>query len=389
MTLKNQIFPKEIIDNSLIVHQFVLSKKRKTIYTIILFSIISGFVSLPFIFIDVYSSATGIIMPRDERVVLQSVQSGRVLYSQIETHKRVKKGDTLLILENEQLEEKERLFLQKIKQREDWISDLKLLLNPTLQKSKNLKTQKYIAGHTLYKQQLFDLNVRLKKVKNDLDRNKALFEKQIIAPIEMEQAQFEFDLVTNNYSEFKKRIYSQWQNEYNQEQLLISELISQLEQLRKNKSSYLLIAPINGALVNVVGVQTNAHIIAGQPLAEISPESSLIVNCYVSPLDIGYLKKDALAKFQVDAYNYNQWGWATGKVNAIGDDIELIQNQAVFQVQCSLNENELLLKNGIAGELKKGMTVKAQFFRSRRSLWHLLFDKVDDWFNPMLNSNET
>jgi len=73
------------------VHQFVLSKKRKTIYTIILFSIISGFVSLPFIFIDVYSAASGIIMPRDERVVLQSVQSGRVLYSQIETHKRVKK----------------------------------------------------------------------------------------------------------------------------------------------------------------------------------------------------------------------------------------------------------------------------------------------------------
>jgi HlyD family secretion protein len=101
---------------------------------------------------------------------------------------------------------------------------------------------------------------------------------------------------------------------------------------------------------------------------------------------MGDLKMDTPVKFQIDAYNYNQWGWATGKIKTIGNDIELIQNQAVFQVQCSLNENELFLKNGISGKLKKGMTVKAQFFRARRSLWQLLFDKVDDWFNPMLDN---
>ena len=388
--MKPQVFPKEILEQSVIVRQFILSKKKQTIYVIILISVLFSIVALPFIFIDIYVSASGILKPKEERVVLQSVQSGRVLYSQIEAHKRVKKGDTLLVLENEQLQEKERLFLQKIKQKEGWISDLNLLLNPQDKKGKNLKTQKFIAGNILYKQQLHDLNVRLKKVKQDLNRNKNLFKKQIIAAVEMEQAQFEFDLTSSNYTEFKKRIHSQWQNEYNQEQLLLSELKSQLEQLRKGKSQYVLTAPLEGALLNVIGIQTNAYLVAGQPLAELSPDTSLIVNCYVSPTDLGYLEKNTLAKFQIDAYNYNQWGWATGKVQTIGSDIELIQNRVVFQVQCLLNEEELYLKNGIAGKLKKGMTVKAQFFRARRSLWQLLFDKAENWFNPMkTNSNQT
>ena len=188
--MKPQVFPKEILEQSVIVRQFILSKKKQTIYVIILISVLFSIVALPFIFIDIYVSASGILKPKEERVVLQSVQSGRVLYSQIEAHKRVKKGDTLLVLENEQLQEKERLFLQKIKQKEGWISDLNLLLNPQDKKGKNLKTQKFIAGNILYKQQLHDLNVRLKKVKQDLNRNKNLFKKQIIAAVEMEQAQF-------------------------------------------------------------------------------------------------------------------------------------------------------------------------------------------------------
>lgn len=385
--MKPQIFPKEILEHTVLVQQFLLSKKKQTIYGVILSVLFLCFTSLPFIFIDVYASASGIIKPKEERVVLQSVQSGKVIFSKIETHKSVKKGDTLLMLENEQLAEKERFFLQNIKEKEFWISDLEVLLAFPNSKNQSLKTSKYLAVQNLYQQQLSELNVRLKKAKQDLKRNEGLFEKQIIAAVEMEQIQFEFDLALNNISEFKKRTLSQWQNELTQEQRLVSELVSQLEQIREGKSQYVLTAPLDGSLVNVMGIQNNAYVVSGQPLAELSPESALVVNCYVSPMDIGYLKEGAPAKFQIDAYNYNQWGWATGKINAIGNDVELIQNKAVFQVQCVLNQNELYLKNGVAGQLKKGMTVKAQFFRARRSLWQLLFDKVEDWFNPMQNNS--
>jgi hypothetical protein len=33
--------------------------------------------------------------------------------------------------------------------------------------------------------------------------------------------------------------------------------------------------------------------------------------------------------------------------------------------------------------LKKGMSFRARFVVSRRSLWQLLFDRLDDWVNPL------
>ncbi|MEK9614577.1 MAG: HlyD family efflux transporter periplasmic adaptor subunit [Flavobacteriaceae bacterium] len=384
--MKPQVFPKEILDNSIIVQTFLLSRTKKIIYAILLLVFFFSLIALPFIFIDVYTSASGIIKPEGERIVLQSIQSGRVVYSNIKPHLRVKKGDTLLMLMNEQLEEREKLLVQKIQEKEGWISDLNTVLNFPKSKEQQIKTQKYKAEQILYIQQLHELTVRHKKAQQDLKLNRGLYEKQIIAKVEMEQIQFEFDLARNNVLEFKKRMQAQWQSEFVQEQIEFSELKSQLKQLREGKSQYVLTAPLDGALLNVIGIQINAYIVSGQPLAELSPESSLMVNCYVSPQNMGDLKMDTPVKFQIDAYNYNQWGWATGKIKTIGNDIELIQNQAVFQVQCSLNETELFLRSGVAGRLKKGMTVKAQFFRARRSLWQLLFDKVDDWFNPMLDN---
>jgi len=51
-------------------------------------------------------------------------------------------------------------------------------------------------------------------------------------------------------------------------------------------------------------------------------------------------------RFQVDAFNYNQWGLATGKVLEISNDIIIINNMPVFKVKCALDKEYLILKNG-------------------------------------------
>jgi HlyD family secretion protein len=56
----------------------------------------------------------------------------------------------------------------------------------------------------------------------------------------------------------------------------------------------------------------------------------------------------------------------------------------VFKVKCSLDVDHLKLKNGYKGYLKKGMNFTARFSVAERSLYQLLFDKVDDWINPNL-----
>ena len=86
--------------------------------------------------------------------------------------------------------------------------------------------------------------------------------------------------------------------------------------------------------------------------------------------------------FQIDAFNYNQWGLATGRITQISKDVDMVNNQPVFKVKCFIDQNNLTLKNGFKGYLDKGMTLSARFQLTERTLFDLLYDKVDDWLNP-------
>ena len=71
-----------------------------------------------------------------------------------------------------------------------------------------------------------------------------------------------------------------------------------------------------------------------------------------------------------------------GKVIQIGSDVEFINNQPYFKIICSLDKTFLELKNGFQGHLKKGMTLTVRIQVAERTLFELLYDKIDDWLNP-------
>lgn len=88
--------------------------------------------------------------------------------------------------------------------------------------------------------------------------------------------------------------------------------------------------------------------------------------------------------FQIDAFDYNYFGMAQGVVSYIANDyIAQQQGQApVFKVRCRLNTTKMALRNGYQNTLKKGLTFQARFVIGERTLWQLLWDKLDDWLNP-------
>lgn len=88
----------------------------------------------------------------------------------------------------------------------------------------------------------------------------------------------------------------------------------------------------------------------------------------------------------MDAYNYNQWGLLEGKVIQIDKNLTVNQQtgESFFRVLCSMDKTFLQLKNGYKGKIEKGMTLTTRFHLIDRTLWQLLFDHVDNWFNPKL-----
>lgn len=379
--MKKQIFPKEIIESTFESHQFKHTSKSKIIYSYILLTLISVLIALPFIKVTIYNTSHGIIRPDKERILLESSTSGRVVLHQLKNNLQVNKGDTLLLINNSSISQQITTNTFLLSETEEFIKDLKLLSNAKRITNKP-KSLKYQQEFNFYQQKLSELNTRFQKIKEDYNRNQKLFAKGVIAKLALNNSKLEYDLSVNAIHQYKKQQKSVWQAELVTQQNRLKELENNQFRLQETNNLSIIKAPVTGTLLNVKGIEKGSFIQNGTQLAEISPNANLIVECYVKPMDIGLLKRENKVNFQVSAFNYNQWGLAEGSITAISNDIQMVNNTPMFRVACSLNQNYLQLKNGFKGQLKKGMTVNARFELAERSLFDLLYDKVDDWVNP-------
>jgi len=377
-----EIFPKEIIENTIEVHRFKHTVKSKIIYSILLLSIIGIGISLPYISLDIYSSAQGILKSEKERNQITSLYSGKIQQIYMSENVYVQKGDTLLIISNAIGKEKESLLIKQLEEKRLFVSDLVYLTSKKLIRYDSLKSILYQKEYLQYQQKLRELQMRNVKNKRDFVRQEKLYNKGVIAKVPYLESKYNLDLTTGNIHHFKKQQRNQWQVVLTQQQNKFEELNSLLIQVKEEQNNYTIKASISGTIQNLKGLEINNFIVSGSPIAEISPDTDLIVECYIKPSDIGLLKANTEVKFQIDAFNYNQWGMASGKIVSINKDISIINNTPMFRVICSLNQKELQLKSGFKGKLKKGMTLNARFFIIERSAFDLLYDKVDDWFNP-------
>jgi len=377
-----KIFPKEIIENSAEVFKFKHTTNSKIIYSILLIFIISALIALPFIKVDVYSASSGLVKPNKNRVPISLINSGRVKFSSIKDNQEVKAGDTLLIIENKIIDEQLKYSVSQAKEIESYTKDLKYLTSNSSLSFSALNSAKYQSNYLEYEQKLRELKTRFNQKKQSFDRNKDLFEKGVIAAAEFEPIKTEFELSQSDIFSFKKQQKNKWQTDLTNYLNNLEELSSNKIQLKENKSQYIITAPISGTLMNTSQYLVGSFISPGSIVAEISPDTDLIAECYISPSDIGLINTHNKVLFQIDAYNYNQWGLAEGSIIDISKDVEFLENTPVFKIRCLIKQDHLTLKNGVKGQIKKGMTLNARFILTERSLYDLLYDNIDDWINP-------
>ncbi len=377
-----QLFPKEIIEHTTEAHQFEHSAQSKKIYTILLLAIVIALALLPFIEVDIYTTARGMLKPSKERIAITPLQPGKVVFANMSDNKKVKKGDTLLMTNGSIVNEKIERSTTQLEETKQFIADCEYLINTAHPKFDRIQSSRYQKEYLYFTQKLRELQTRFEKTKMDYERNQKLYKKGVIAKVEYENSHFEHQLASSNLKQYRRQQKNNWQATVTDYRNSIRDLEGGLSQLEQNQKELVITAPIDGILKNVVGLEPGSLLAGGVNIAEISPDTGLIVECYLSPSDIGLVSKEKSVNFQVDAFNYNQWGLATGKVIEISKDVDVINNQPVFKVRCAIDQGHLELKNGFEGSLTKGMTLSARFQLTERTLFDLLYDKVDDWLNP-------
>ena len=364
----------------------------KTIYTFILLFILLFIASFPFIYTDISIKSTGITRPVTERTEVKPIMTGIIDTIYYKEGNNVEKDAVLLKLKDPNTKGKVILNNFEINQRELFIHDLAILINPsdlefgTIDKLTAPVYKQQLAKFTHQKQ---DLEASINKAKKELDINTPLAKDKIISGKEFYDIQINYQKLQSSYKAFVQEQLSTWQQELSRYKLELSQYKQALNVVNTDATFYLVKAPTSGIIQGINTRYQGGLLQANETLCTISPEGDLIGECYVPTRDIGLLKIGQPVRYQMEAFDYNYFGVLTGKIAAIDNDFTVINNTPVFKVRCSFDSTQLHLKNGFTGTLKKGLNFQARFIVARRSLWQLLYDKMDDWLNPNAPANTT
>lgn len=368
--------------------RFKYGKRTYVIYCTIVTAIILTISSLPFIYVDVTSQSRGIIRAKEDNVTLATIVQGEVIYVNMANNQTVKKGDTLMIIDSKtsqvQTDMQKNLIAEQTKQMED----LKILCRPEIQ-GKGLKTGKYQKEWSNYKENKRSLLIKESQITKELNRLKSGLDAGVVSSYEFDQKMYEFEQNKASLKKIKEEQLNIWNAEKQQLEEALIAAKGELNQLNVSVSNYVVFAPIDGTVINYSGVRKGSFVYSGQNITELSPDNDLIVECYISTTDIGYIRKGQNVQLQFDAFNHNQWGLGSAIVESIDKNITITESTSFFRVLCNLTAKSLRLKNGYTTDIKKGNTFTARFIITERSIWDLLFDKIDDWFNPkIIDKNE-
>jgi len=356
---------------------------RYSIYLLVVFAVFLVVILLPIIKIDISSQSRGFVRSEAENVSVTSMVSGKITTLNLKNNFTVKKGDTLVVITQENLQTEKETTQDISGEVTGLLHDLKLVVQ---NRSQNLKTSAIRQEWQSYQTKYDELLSKQEQSMIVHNRYKKLYDKGVISLSEYEKFSYDYTFAQQAVASFEKSQKSQWQSRIQELTERVKSLKGSLEKIEVEAKNYIITAPISGTIESFSGLQTGSFLISSQPIAVISPNKNLIVETFVSSKDIGFIHIDQNVKFQLDAFNYNQWGLAIGKVIDIDQNVTIQENQAFFKVRCSIETPNMQLKNGYTAEIAKGMSLTSRFLITRRSLFDLLFDKVDDWLNPKIIS---
>lgn len=377
------ILPDGWIENSIETYIYHYTTKSQIIYWVVLAVLSLMFLALPMVYVDISVQSSGMVRPAAEKSEIRATMSEIVDQVYAREGQKVKRGDTILSFRSSTPEMKIDYQAGRLHDFSSQLSDLEYLAKgkcPSVFQSA-VRLQEYNS----FREKKRELEVILEHVCKEYERNKKLFDMNITSEEEYEKYLYEYKGKKQELASLVESQTSAWQTELNTFRNQYREMSSDMRQERTDMNDrYVVRSPINGTIDQFAGIYKGSSLQSGQTIAIVSPDSTVYVEAYVSPNDIGFIRAGMKVKVQVASFNYNEWGTLAGIVSDVSSDyMAEEQGNPYYKVKCRLNNNYLeMKKTGIRGYLKKGMTVSVHFMITRRSLFDLLVHNINEWMNP-------
>jgi len=358
---------------------------------------------------DVVISAKGILVPKGHAKEVFSDKSGMVVNLYVKEGQEIKKGDTLLKLNTNDMADitteiqknKEEVKLKNIELK---VKKEQLKTNQNeLQSSIKIAKEKF----TIKKNKLLVSKSSLKRIKEQYSIRKNMFDNELISKLELLKEEDGLEKAENTLKETQLDIEAfkletlqeeeQLETKIVTTKLEVEQIISKIEisqrelkmlalKLNNNKNSTndavdydVIISPINGIISKTMVKHETDYIQAGDVLFEIIPKDQpLVAKLEIPNTGIGRVAKGMKVKLKYDGYPYQQYGIGDGHIEYISPNSRVIDEQKqefVFDAVVLLDKNYLESKSGVF-PLFTGLTIQSEIVIEEKQLIQFVLEMM-------------
>lgn len=239
---------------------------------------------------DVYIAVTAVVHPL-KTIRLDAIEGGYVSRKYMEGGSMVKRGDSILRLENQ------RLMMDFVNHE----TEIYRLINELQNTRLRLKQDRFSL-----QQKLSDLNFKIDQAKDLYDRNKQLVDEKIVSRQEFNKNKIEYDgLVKQREIEIKSQDFQEDNAKLQIAQLenTIGRMQRNLQLMKDNLNNLVVRAPVDGQLSSI-DVEVGTNITAGQNIGQIDDMDGFKLRAEIDEHYISRVFSGLKATFEFNGKSY-------------------------------------------------------------------------------------
>jgi adhesin transport system membrane fusion protein len=294
--------------------------------TLVVALVWAGFFSL-----DEITRGQGKVIPSSREQVIQSLDSGVLREMLVREGDVVAKDQVLLQMDDtrsgagyREANEKYVSLLAIAARLRAEANNTPLSFPPQLKNEKQLvlqETQAYEARKLALSESLVALDASLSAITREITMTAPLVQGGVMSEVELLRLKRQQADLLGQRADRKNRYLTDANNE-------LTRVSSELSQTKENASARqdafmhtTIKSPMKGVVKNVQVTTLGGVIQAGQPILEIVPtEDEMLVEAYVKPSEVAFLKVGQKAVVKLSSYDFNKYGGLEGELEHLSPD---------------------------------------------------------------------
>lgn len=345
--------------------------------------------------LDEITRAQGKVIPSSREQIIQSLDAGVLSELLVREGSTVEKDQILLRIDDtrsgavyrEAQEKYFALLAMASRLRAEASHSGAPVYPPELRAESTLvaqENQAFRARRRALDESLKALDVSIAAVTRELSLTEPLVQQGVMSEVELLRLRRQQSDLMGQRAERLNRYLTDANNE-------LVRVNSELSQTKENASARedafkrtTLRSPMKGVVKNVQVTTVGGVIQAGQPILEIVPtEDEMLVEAYVKPADVAFLKVGQPAVVKLTAYDFNKYGGLEGVVEHLSPDTLRDERQRRPGTPVELEEglyrilvriqNAREVRHGLALEPTPGMTAMVDIRTGQKTVLEYLF----------------